>query len=497
MDNQDKTLNTSPDSIRSNVKLKFSTKLSFAMGDIYAGGFFNIINFFYAIFLTDVVRISPVWAGVIFTVSKIWDAITDPLMGAISDRTKSRFGRRRPYFLMGIPLIFLSFAMMWYPLSSGSEISKVIFYGFAYMLSNTVATFVQVPFLSMAAEISTDYNERNSISGIRMFVSGASSLVCAVAPMLIVSMYQDVATGHFVMGIIFGLIFALPWLLVFRVKEPPIFASTAAEEAKKTGMFKLMVNTLKVKSFRRLLYMYLGIFVTMDLLAMMEAYFLTYIVKAPEILSYILGILLLFEVVTMPLATFITNKTSKVKVIIWGSTAWALLCLANLFITPATPHIVLYAISASIGVAIAFPIVGIISLFGDVTDVGELYYGTRNEGSFFGVQQFTRKCASAVANGVTLGVIGIAGFINPVEEIRNGVTVLITQVQPDIVLALIRGFMSFTGVLLIPTVVFAILWQLTPERHARMIEYLDKKRAGLPVDQEIATEMQYLREKVL
>ena len=73
----------------------------------------------------------------IFTASKIWDAITDPLMGAISDRTKSRFGRRRPYFLMGIPLIFLSFAMMWYPLSSGSEISKVIFYGFAYMLSNT------------------------------------------------------------------------------------------------------------------------------------------------------------------------------------------------------------------------------------------------------------------------------------------------------------------------------------------------------------------------
>ena len=146
MDNQDKTMNTSPDSIRSNVKLKFSTKLSFAMGDIYAGGFFNIINFFYAIFLTDVVRISPVWAGVIFTASKIWDAITDPLMGAISDRTKSRFGRRRPYFLMGIPLIFLSFAMMWYPLSSGSEISKVIFYGFAYMLAIPWLLLSRYPF---------------------------------------------------------------------------------------------------------------------------------------------------------------------------------------------------------------------------------------------------------------------------------------------------------------------------------------------------------------
>ena len=486
------------DGIHSNVKLKFGTKLSFAMGDIYSGGFFNIVNFFYAIFLTDVMRISPVWAGLIFTASKVWDAVTDPMMGAISDRTRSRFGRRRPYFLIGIPLIIISFAVMWYPLSSGSEPAKVLFFGLAYMLSNTVATFVQIPFLSMAAEISTDYNERNSISGIRMFVSGASSLVCAVVPMIIVSMYQDVAAGHFVMGIIFGLFFALPWLLVFRVKEPPVFASAAADETRKTGMFKLMANTLKVKSFRWLLYMYLGIFVTMDLISMMEAYFLTYIVEAPEILSYILGILLLFEVLTVPLATAITNRTSKVQVIIWGSIAGAFACLANFFITPATPHAVLYVIAAATGVAIAFPIVGIISMFGDVTDVGELYYGTRNEGSFFGVQQLTRKCASAVANGVTLGVIGLAGFINPLEEIRNGAAVLITQVQPDIVLGVIRGFMSFTAVLLlIPTVVFALLWQLTPERHAQMIDYLDKKRAGLAVDSGIEAEMCHLRENVL
>ena len=258
-----------------------------------------------------------------------------------------------------------------------------------------------------------------------------------------------------------------------------------------------MVNSLKVKSFRWLLYMYLGIFVTMDLISMVEAYFLTYIVEAPEILSYILGILLLFEVLTMPLATLITNRTSKVQVIIWGSIAWALACLANLFITPATPHGVLYAIAAAIGVAIAFPLSGSSACL-ETSPMWRALLRHPQRGQLFGVQQFTRKCASAVANGVTLGVIGLVGFINPIEEIRNGVAVLITQVQPDIVLGVIRSFMSFTAVLLlIPTVVVALLWQLTPERHARMIDYLDKKRAGLAVDKEIEAEMQHLRENVL
>jgi len=94
--------------VNGNEKVPFITKFFFGFGDVYGGGVFNIINFFYAIFLTDVVKIPPVYASTIFFVGKIWDAITDPIMGYISDRTKSRWGRRRPYFLFGVPFIFLS-----------------------------------------------------------------------------------------------------------------------------------------------------------------------------------------------------------------------------------------------------------------------------------------------------------------------------------------------------------------------------------------------------
>lgn len=474
--------------VRTNVKLRFGTKLAFAMGDFYAGGFYNIVNFYYAIFLTDVIGISPIWAGAIFTLSKIWDAITDPLMGAISDRTKSRFGRRRPYLLYGVPLVILSIIWLWYPYTEGSEASRVLFCAVAYMFANTVATFVQVPFLAMSAELSTDYNERNSISGIRMAVSLFSSLLCAVAPMLIISAYGNIKSGYLAVGVIFGLVFALPLLITFfRVKEPEVFVQSAE---KNTGIFKPMWETLRVKSFRRLNYIYLGIFVTLDIIAMIMAYYMTYILQRPGELSFVLGALLLFQIIGIPFATMAANKVGKIRVIIIGSIGWIVGTLCTLFISAQSPPFLIYPLAAVIGFIMAFSLVGIISLFGDVTDVGELYFGKRMEGSFSGVQQFIRKCASALANGLALGLLSLAGYINPVNEIP--------QPQVPAVLWTIRGITGiFALVMLVPTILLCLNWQLTPERQTKLINYLDKKRSGLPIDAEEQEEMDNLRDNVL
>jgi len=92
---------------RTDEKVKTSTKWFFALGDIFQGGFFNIVNFFYGIFLTDIVGINPIWAANVFLAGRIWDAVTDPLMGIITDNTRTRFGRRRPYFLIGAPIVFV------------------------------------------------------------------------------------------------------------------------------------------------------------------------------------------------------------------------------------------------------------------------------------------------------------------------------------------------------------------------------------------------------
>ncbi|MCP4757533.1 MAG: MFS transporter, partial [Proteobacteria bacterium] len=198
-----------------NEKLGLTTKIGFGVGDIYGGGSMVIIGFYYLFFLTDVLLITPALAGLAFLVSKIWDAISDPLMGIISDRTRTRFGRRRPYFLAGIVLVFASFVMLWYPVDFSREMHRFVYVVGAYLFFSTVITLVMVPYNALSSELTLDYNERTSLTTFRIFFSSFSSLVCAVVPLEIVKLFPDVRSGYIFMGVSFGLLFALPFLAVF------------------------------------------------------------------------------------------------------------------------------------------------------------------------------------------------------------------------------------------------------------------------------------------
>ena len=462
------------------------------MGDIYQGGFFNIVNFFYAIFLTDVVGISPFWAGAVFLVGKVWDAVTDPAMGIISDNTRSRFGRRRPYIILGAPLILIAFIMMWFPLSGGTEAARVIYYIFMFILMNTVTSIVSVPFLAMSVELSTDYDERTSISNIRLIVSIASTLICAVVPMLIVGMYQDIRTGYIVMSVVFALFFTLPMLMILKVPERKQFSGD------KKGTWKEMFGTLRLKVFRKYIIMYLGIVVAMDVTAMIFAFFMTYNLGRAAELSFVLGTLLICEVLSIPLATKFASKTSKNRAVLFGSVGWMICAFGSLFVTAASPGFVVYVVAGAIGFSIAFALVGYTAMFGDVTEVGEYYFGYRSEGGFTGIQQFIRKVAAALANWVALTLLGIVGFINPLQVVENGVSTIILQEQTPLVIFTIRGILGIAPMLLlIPAVVIAARWKLSKGRHAVLVRYLDRKRAGLEIDSALEDEVRGICEPLI
>jgi len=408
------------------------------------------------------------------------DAVTDPGMGIISDNTRSKFGRRRPYILLGAPLVFLAFVMMWFPLASGTEVSRVVFYIFAFVLMNTVTTIVQVPFLSMAAELTTDYDERTSLTNVRMIVSVTSSIICAVLPMLIVGAYQEVRMGYIVMSIIFGLFFTLPLLLVFfKVKERKQFS------AGKKGTWRNMFSPMRLRVFRRFMYIYLGIVLAMDVTAMIFAYYMTYSLERPDELSFVLGALLISQVACVPLASWFAKKTSKVRAILVGNLGWTLCAAASFLLNTGSPDFYIYLLACVLGAFIAFSLIGYNAVFGDVTEVGEYHLGYRAEGSFYGIQQFIRKCCAAVANWFALLLLGIAGFVTPLETVENGVTVLITQPQTPVVLFTINGILGIVSVIfLIPSTISAAGWKLTKEKHAKLIAYLDRKRAGLDISAE-------------
>lgn len=157
--------------------VKFKHLLIYGVGDIFGGGSFLIIGMLFLFFLTEVVGLSPGKAGMVFAVGKGWDAISDPLMGYISDKTRSRFGRRRVYFLAGIIPIAAAFIVMWIPLGSTNQWVLFAYYSFAYVLFSTVFTMVMVPYAALNAEMSTDYKVRSRLSGSRLIFSGFASLL--------------------------------------------------------------------------------------------------------------------------------------------------------------------------------------------------------------------------------------------------------------------------------------------------------------------------------
>jgi len=440
-----------------------------------------------------VVGISPYWAGTVFLIGNFMDALTDPAMGVISDNTRTKFGRRRPYIILGAPLVFLAFVMMWFPLASGTEISKIVFYIFAFVLMNTVTTIVQVPFLAMAAELSTDYNERTSLTNVRMIVSLGSSLLCAVLPMIIVGAYQEVRTGYIVMSVIFGLFFTLPLILVFlKVKERKQFS-----EQRKSS-FREMFAPVKMRLFRRYMYIYLGIIIAMDVIAMIFAYYMTYSLERPLEISFVLGSLLGTQIACIPLAAWFAKRTSKIRSIILGNIGWAVCAAASFLLTPQSPGYHIYILACCLGGFMAFSLVGYNSLFGDVTEVGEYHLGYRAEGNFYGIQQFIRKCCAAIANWFALSLLGIAGFITPIEVIEDGITKLVTQPQTPVVLFTINAILGIVSVIfLIPSTIFAFYWKLTKERHAKLISYLDRKRAGFEINKDDENEVKNICENIL
>jgi oligogalacturonide transporter len=228
-------------------------KIAYGIGDIYGGGSFLIVGVLFLVFLTNVEGLSGVAAGSIIFIGKAWDAITDPLMGILSDRTKSRFGRRRIYFLFGGIPVLLSWIMLWNSFGISDGVAKFVYYTVAYMFFSTAFTMVMVPYNAILADMTSDYNERSSFTGVRLSFSAGAAILCGIFPAMITGAFENQKTGYLVMAVLFGLVFGISWLVVFL---------GTWENTKGSGesvfTYRDWLSVFKNKSFR----LYAAIFVT-------------------------------------------------------------------------------------------------------------------------------------------------------------------------------------------------------------------------------------------
>ena len=203
-------------------KLAVRTKLGFGVADLGGNLFFTAMGFWSMNYLTDTVGIPAALAGMAVMVAKIWDAVTDPMMGYISDRTRSPLGRRRPYMIFGaLPLLLSSWLFFTAPALQGP--AALTAWAIATLcLLNTAYTVVNIPYGSLTPELTKDYHERTSLNGYRFGFAVIGTILGAAIVLPIVGVFGDKKAGFSAVGLLFGVVMAVTALITgFSVRERP------------------------------------------------------------------------------------------------------------------------------------------------------------------------------------------------------------------------------------------------------------------------------------
>lgn len=473
-------------------KLPRWRKIGYGVGDIYGGGSLVVVNFFYLIFLTDVIRISPALAGTVILISKVYDSITDPFEGVLSDRTRTSIGRRRPYLLAGIPLIFLSFIALFYPYSNENELARFGLVIVSYLFFSTVVSIVMLNYNALQSEMTLDYDERTSLSSVRIFFSTIASILAALVPIEIIKQFDDVREGYIVMGIVFGAFFALPFIFTFFAARERIEFQKPPEEFNWRAAF---IEPFKMKTFVYALLMYLFAFVATDTVSSIVVFFMKYYILRGDEANYVAGALLVFQVISLPFYIWLSKRTSKRTGFITGAIIWLGTMFFSFFVAPGQPFLVVYIFAAIVGLGTGGVIVMMYAIFPDIPDVDELVTGERREGIYASLVTLIRKMSSAVAIFFVGLSIDRAGYIVPIEEITDGATRLIEQPQSDGFITVLRVIFAILPiVLLLISIFFARRYPLTPELHGRLNKVLAIKRGDDPETAEIAEETEVLKQ---
>jgi Na+/melibiose symporter-like transporter len=458
-------------------------KLFFGGADMYGGGAQALVGAVYLVFLVN--NGLPIGlAGMIVMIAKIWDAVTDPLMGLISDNTRTKWGRRRPYIFAGGILVILSFGLLFLPLYGIQSLGlKFFIYTLTYMFYNTVSTIINVPYSSMSTEISTDVGEKTKVNSIRLVFSMASSAVSALAPILIVERLQkgqlSVNTFSIIMTFAFGTLYCIPLVLA------AIFTKERAElpKIKAKFDFRVFFKPLSVKSFLYFLLSYLFAFTCMDLITANIVFFADYGLNLGEkgiSSSYLLIVIMVSYAAMVPvLYTLMAKGWAKPKLFRLGIPLY-IVGIVMLCLYPADwPAWPIFGVCAVVGIGLSgcqtIPWI----LFPDIVDIGELKLGTRIAGSFSGIMTFIRKSTSAIAILLSSWVLGwkIVGFKPPVTDYLTGVVTKF--VQPE------SAIWGLRMIIMVPVIIFiSLAWyfnrkiRLDNRTSMKIKEFLDMSHRG-------------------
>lgn len=389
-------------------------KVAYGVGNLGQALFFNTVQTFLIFFYTDVVRLGPGLVGLAFAISYgVWNAINDPLIGVISDRTRTRWGRRIPYIAVGAPLTFLLFVLIWSPPLGGTPLTDPshtgIFLYFAVLIAlfDLAYTAVSVAYTALFPEAFEDLEERTEVSIYRQVAAMiGTALGLAMMPVLVGALSERFGDlgGWTGAGVILGLVgggaFGVALLGSRERKE------VSAEEAMPfVAAFK---ETFTNRTFLAFVGANLMICYIWSWLSAMVPFFTKYVIGAEEEqMSLIFVGMFVSSMAFYPLWRKIALRLGSKRTLGLAVTLFVVFLLPVLFVRNVPQAVVMMLLvgAANSGITLVRDIV-----LSDVIDEDELHTGRRREGSYFGMNAFIERLVMVLIGGSTSVVLGLSGY---------------------------------------------------------------------------------------
>jgi GPH family glycoside/pentoside/hexuronide:cation symporter len=466
------------------TKLPLFQRIIYGTGDWGRASFNTLRQFFYAIFLTDIVGLDPRLASFAALISIVWDAINDPIVGAVSDNVRTRWGRRRPFLLLFAIPFALAFVLLWWAPPWQTQFMLMVHVTLAYMVSDTIQTLITVPYLALTPELAPTYDGRTSLTSIRMFFNLIASLVTAVAAPSIMDSALHAGLSqqqaYLTIAAIFGGASILPYLVIFFVIKEK---QQDHEPQTETYTFRNTLNLLWQNTpFKFATGIYVLNWIAFDIEGLMLPFFILYIVAQGDLLakanvfgapialeSVVFGVLLLVATLSIPIWNWLAQKFSKRSAYIIGMAFWIVVQMFVFSIQAGQIQLIIL-LAALAGLSVSTAHIMPEAIFPDVIDWDELRTNKRHEGMYYGAINFIRKLSSAIAIFIALQALGWFGYQSPPEGIDR-------FMQPEQAITAIRFITGpVIAFLLLMAILFAWKYPLSRERQRKIRTTLIRRK---------------------
>jgi len=451
-------------------KVRWLVKIGYGIGQMSDSIPFNLFYFFFLYFLTDVAGIRPAVAGTISLIAVFWDAITDPIIGYLSDNNRSRFGRRRTFMIASAIPYFICVWLLFTSVNFGEPFVNVYYIILAMVFWTFYTAFV-IPYFALGAEITQDFQERTSLRAVAgVFMMGAVTIASAL-PLLIVGKVMDYGgtaqKGWSVVGLIMGLLTLITVVICWRLTRGTETPLSEDDKGKGENFFITFGKMLKLKPTLLLIFSVLLFAGTCAMGTGGLVYLMTYNLGMDETTqALVFTILTVVGMAWMPVADLMARRIGKkntyiLNVLITGVGITLFKLVGFSGFGSMMVWTVIFVIGNSTFWSIGY------SMMYDISELYEFKYGVRREGTITSLTAFFQKLGSASVMWLTGMVLSYVGYVanaaSQTPQALNGIELIVT-VLPGI-MAIISG-------------ILIIFYPLTQKRYEALFEALSAKKAG-------------------